>query len=236
MSSAVIASIAFLVFGASASAQAQQSGMSFFITSVGLGKGGDLDGLEGADRHCQSLAQAAGAGNKTWRAYLSTQGPGGVNAKDRIGNGPWFNARGVQIAANVADLHSDNNKTGLDEKGMAVKGRGDTPNQHDMLTGTQHGGTAVPGADDVYKPRLDLTDGVWLSDRVLMSDVIRRRLFSPSSSAWRQGRFASGSCRSTSVLDAASPRCIRASSDRDRPAARRATGRPSCGTPRGRTR
>ena len=152
MSSAVIASIAFLVFGVSAPGQAQESGMSFFITSVGLGKGGDLDGLEGADRHCQSLAQAAGAGNKTWRAYLSTQGPGGVNAKDRIGNGPWFNARGVQIAANVADLHSDNNKinkeTGLDEKDMAVKGRGDTPNQHDMLTGTQHDGTAVPGADD----------------------------------------------------------------------------------------
>jgi hypothetical protein len=129
----VIASIAFLAFGASAPVQAQQRATSFFITSVGLGKGADLGGLEGADRHCQSLAQAAGAGSKTWRAYLSTQGPGGVNAKDRIGNGPWFNAKGVQIAANVADLHSDNNKiskeTGLDEKGIAVKGRGDTPNQ-----------------------------------------------------------------------------------------------------------
>ncbi|MGA7387077.1 MAG: lectin, partial [Pseudolabrys sp.] len=105
--------------------------MSFFITSVGLGKGGDLGGLAGADRQCQSLAQAAGAGSKTWHAYLSTQGPGGVNAKDRIGNGPWSNAKGVQIAANVADLHSSNNKinkeTGLDETGMAVKGRSDTP-------------------------------------------------------------------------------------------------------------
>src|SRR5215510_4246681 len=89
---------------------AQQASTSFFVTSVGLGKGGDLGGLEGADRHCQSLAQAIGAGSKTWRAYLSTQGSGGVNAKDRIGNGPWFNAKGVQVAANLADLHSDKNK------------------------------------------------------------------------------------------------------------------------------
>jgi hypothetical protein len=152
VSLAVIASTAFFSFGTSAPLRAQQSPMSFFITSVGLGKGGDLGGLEGADRHCQSLAQAVGSGSKTWRAYLSKQGPGGVNAKDRIGNGPWFNAKGVQIAANVADLHSDNNKiskeTGFDEKGMAVKGRGDTPNQHDMLTGTQHDGTAVSGPDD----------------------------------------------------------------------------------------
>jgi hypothetical protein len=148
----VIASITFLVLGVSAPIRAQQNAMSFFVTSVGLGKGGDLGGLEGADRHCQSLAQAAGADSKTWRAYLSTQGSGGVNAKDRIGNGPWFNAKGVQIAANVAGLHSDNNKiskdTALDEKGMTVKGRVDTPNHHDMLTGTQHDGTAVPGPDD----------------------------------------------------------------------------------------
>ena len=148
----VIASIAFLAFGASAPVQAQQRATSFFITSVGLGKGADLGGLEGADRHCQSLAQAAGAGSKTWRAYLSTQGPGGVNAKDRIGNGPWFNAKGVQIAANVADLHSDNNKiskeTGLDEKGIAVKGRGDTPNQHDILTGSLMDGTLSPDTTD----------------------------------------------------------------------------------------
>jgi hypothetical protein len=148
----VIASTTFLALSASAPVLAQQSTMSFFVTSVGLGKGGDLGGLEGADRHCQSLAQAAGAGGKTWRAYLSTQGPGGVNAKDRIGNGPWVNAKGAQIAANVADLHSDNNKvskeTALDEMRMTVKGRGDTPNQHDILTGTQRDGTAVPGAED----------------------------------------------------------------------------------------
>jgi len=148
---ALAAASAFGLFTGSP-ALAQQASMSFFVTSAGLGKGGDLGGLEGADRHCQSLAQAAGAGGKTWHAYLSTQGPGGVNAKDRIGNGPWFNAKGVQIAANLIELHSDTNKinkeTALDEKGMTVKGRGDTPNQHDMLTGTQHDGMAVPGPDD----------------------------------------------------------------------------------------
>jgi hypothetical protein len=150
MTALAAASVSCLFAGAPSFAQ--QASMSFFVTSVGLGKGGDLGGLAGADRHCQSLAQAAGAGAKTWRAYLSTQGSGGVNAKDRIGNGPWFNAKGVQIAATLADLHGDNNKinkdTALDEKGMAVKGRGDTPNQHDMLTGTQRDGTAVPGTDD----------------------------------------------------------------------------------------
>jgi hypothetical protein len=137
---------------AEGSAYAQQAPMNFFVTSVGLGKGGDLGGLAGADRHCQSLAQAVGAGSKTWRAYLSTQGSGGVSAKDRIGNGPWFNAKGVQVAANLADLHSDKNKinkeTALNEKGMVVNGRGDTPNQHDMLTGTQQDGTAVSGGED----------------------------------------------------------------------------------------
>lgn len=152
VSSAAVACLALSVFGASAPSQAQQSQMSFFVTSVGIGKGGDLGGLAGADRQCQSLAQAAGAGNKTWHAYLSTQGAGGVNARDRIGSGPWVNAKGVQIAANVADLHSDNNKiskeTGLDENGNIVKGRSDTPNHHDMLTGTQHDGTVVAGADD----------------------------------------------------------------------------------------
>jgi hypothetical protein len=145
------ASVLLFAICVSAPIQAQPNNMSFFITSVGVGNGGDLGGLEGADRHCQSLAQAAGAGGKTWHAYLSTQGQGGVNAKDRIGSGPWFNAKGVQIAASIADLHSNNRiskETGLDERGMAVKGRGDTPNQHDMLTGTQQDGTAVPGPDD----------------------------------------------------------------------------------------
>jgi hypothetical protein len=142
------------------SALAQQAPMSFFVTSVGLGKGGDLGGLSGADNYCQSLAQGAGAGGKTWHAYLSTQGSGGVNAKDRIGSGPWVNAKGVQIAASVAELHSDKNKinkeTALDEKGVMIKGRGDTPNQHDILTGSQQDGTAVAGPDDA-------TCGNWTS-------------------------------------------------------------------------
>ncbi|MCC6780953.1 MAG: lectin [Hyphomicrobiales bacterium] len=131
---------------------AQQAPMTFFITSVGSGKGADLGGIAGADAHCQRLAQAAGAGNRTWRAYLSNFAPPGVtpiNARDRIGNGPWHNAKGVQIAANVDDLHSDNNKvnkeTALNEKGEVVKGRGDTPNQHDIMTGSQMDGRAFPG-------------------------------------------------------------------------------------------
>jgi hypothetical protein len=131
---------------------AQQNNMSFFVTSAGLGKGGDLGGLAGADAKCQSLAQAAGAGNKTWHAYLSTQGAGGVNAKDRIGKGPWTNAKGVVIASNLEELHSLTHKinktTALTEKGEIVNGRGDTPNEHDMLTGTQQNGTAVSGTDD----------------------------------------------------------------------------------------
>jgi hypothetical protein len=118
---------------------------------VGLGKGGDLGGLAGADAHCQRLAQSANAGGKTWHAYLSTQGAGGVNARDRIGRGPWYNAKGIEIARDISDLHSDRNKinkdTALDEHGRTVKGRIDTPNHHDMLTGTQRDGTAVAGND-----------------------------------------------------------------------------------------
>jgi hypothetical protein len=130
--------------------------MSFFVTSRGLGDGANLGGLAGADQHCQSLAQAAGASNRTWRVYLSTQASGStaaVNARDRIGAGPWRNAKGVQIAANVEDLHSANNKinkeTALDENGQVVKGRGDTPNMHDMLTGSQQDGTAFAGDGDM---------------------------------------------------------------------------------------
>jgi len=133
-------------------ALAQQSDMTFFVTSVGLGKGGDLGGLAGADAHCQSLAQAAGGGSKTWRAYLSTQGAGGVNAKDRIGQGPWKNAKGIVIASNIGELHTltykINKTTALTEKGEVVSGRGDIPNQHDILTGSQQDGTAIAGTDD----------------------------------------------------------------------------------------
>lgn len=123
-------------------AQAQDTSMSFFITSAGSGKGADLGGLEGADAHCAQLAEAAGVTGKTWRAYLSTDQ---VNARDRIGSGPWFNAKGVKVADDVASLHSDangiNKETGLTEKGEVVKGRGDQPNEHDILTGTKADGT-----------------------------------------------------------------------------------------------
>ena len=135
-----------------AQAQQAQSAMTFFVTSAGLGKGADLGGLEGADRHCQALAQAAGAGAKTWHAYLSTQGANAVNAKDRIGKGPWVNAKGVTVAKDVADLHSAGNnlskQTSLSEKGDVINGRGDTPNRHDALTGTQADGTAFAAGDD----------------------------------------------------------------------------------------
>jgi hypothetical protein len=135
----------------SGTAFAQAADMTFFVSSTGSGKGADLGGLAGADKLCQTLAAAAGAGSKTWHAYLSTQGAGAVNAKDRIGSGPWQNAKGVVVAKSVADLHGDNNlnkQTALTEKGEMVKGRGDTPNQHDILTGTQPDGTAFATSDD----------------------------------------------------------------------------------------
>ena len=135
-------------------AGAQTANMSFFVTSVGIGNGGNLGGLAGADNHCQTLAQAAGAGAKTWHAYLSTQAADGkpaVNARDRIGKGPWQNAKGVVIAKDVATLHGTNNinkETALTEKGEVVNGYGDKPNRHDMLTGSQPDGTAFSGTDD----------------------------------------------------------------------------------------
>lgn len=126
---------------------AEDSPMSFFITSVGSGKGGDLGGLEGADSHCTTLAEAAGIKGKIWKAYLSTQEDGkrGVSARDRIGDGPWHNAKGVEIAADLDQLHIMPNilkTTALDEKGELVNGRGDKPNRHDILTGTMEDGTA----------------------------------------------------------------------------------------------
>lgn len=136
-------------------AGAQDAGkMSFFITSAGPGKGAELGGLEGADRHCGALATKAGS-KKEWRAYLSASADGGkapVNARDRIGKGPWFNAKGVEVATSVDDLHSANNKlskeNSLTEKGTVVSGRGDTPNTHDILTGSQADGRAFADAAD----------------------------------------------------------------------------------------
>lgn len=134
--------------------QAQQANTTFFVTSAGSGKGADLGSLAGADQICQRLAQSAGAGNHTWHAYLSTQAADGqpvVNARDRIGRGPWQNAKGVVIAKDVDELHGSNNltkQTALTEKGDVVNGRGDTPNKHDALTGTQPDGRAFPPGDD----------------------------------------------------------------------------------------
>ncbi len=150
---ASIASLAFLAFVASAPVQAQQADMSFFVTSVGPGKGADLGGLAGADRHCQSLAQSVGAGAKTWHAYLSTQGPDAVNARDRIGKGPWRNVKGVVVATSVDDLHSANNKlnkqNNLSERGEVINGIGDKPNRHDILTGSTPDGKAFPPDKDM---------------------------------------------------------------------------------------
>jgi hypothetical protein len=147
--------------------QAPPQPMSFFVTSAGSGKGADLGGLAGADAICQRLATAAGRGDKTWHAYLSTQGPGAVNARDRIGSGPWYSAKGEMVARDLAVLHGDtleqarlgnslNKTTALNEKGEIVNGRGDMPNRHDMLTGSQTDGKA-------YTDAMDHTCGNWSS-------------------------------------------------------------------------
>ncbi|MFZ4538757.1 hypothetical protein [Propionivibrio sp.] len=160
----VVAALAITTAGISSGIFAGQSvpdkKMGFFVTSVGSGKGADLGGLTGADQHCQALAQAVGAGKRTWHAYLSTSATGptpAVNARDRIGHGPWYNAKGVLIARNVDELHKANNltkQTALTEKGEVVNGRGDKPNMHDMLTGSDAQGRAFPGD-------LDTTCGNW---------------------------------------------------------------------------
>jgi hypothetical protein len=154
--------------------------MRFFVTSVGSGKGGDLGGLAGADAHCQSLAAAVGAGARTWHAYLSTQATGGVpavNARDRIGNGPWYNAKATLIARDLDELHGANmlkKQTALTEKGAVVNGRGDTPNMHDMLTGSQPDGKAFPaGKDMTCKNWTSSTEGAAMlghSDRTGLTD------------------------------------------------------------------
>jgi len=143
-----------VAFGHTGSGLAQQAAMTFFVTSVGSGNGANLGGLSGADQHCQQLAQAVGAGGHTWHAYLSTQAAEGqpaANARDRIGNGPWTNAKGITVAKDVADLHGANNltkQTALSEKGDVINGRGDTPNRHDALTGSQPDGTAFAAGED----------------------------------------------------------------------------------------
>ncbi|HZH52970.1 MAG TPA: hypothetical protein VEZ16_13945 [Microvirga sp.] len=196
------ASIGALSLTPVAGARAQDAGaanMTFFVTSVGSGNGADLGGLEGADRHCQTLAQAAGAGGKTWRAYLSTQAIGGaqaINAKDRIGRGPWQNAKGQVVAKDVADLHGPNNnltkQTALTEKGEPVKGRGDSPNQHDILTGSQPDGTAFAGSEDRTcgnwtKSGADGAAMVGHHDRMGLDD-------SPPAKSWNSSHPTRGGC------------------------------------------
>jgi len=150
----ILLTSAVLSLGLYGSAHAQQPNMTFFVTSSGSGRGADLGGLEGADQHCQQLAQAVGAGEHVWRAYLSTQAASGqpaVNARDRIGRGPWQNSKGAIIAKDVDELHGTNNltkQTALTENGDMVNGRGDTPNKHDALTGSQPGGRAFPPGED----------------------------------------------------------------------------------------
>ena len=170
-----------LLFLAALPVQAQQANMTFFITSTPIGNGGNLGGLAGADNQCQTLAQAAGAGApKVWRAYLSTQGADGkpaVNARDRIGKGPWTNAKGDVVAKDVADLHGPNaltKQSALNEKGEVINGRGDQPNRHDILTGSQPDGTAfAAGEDKTCKNWTSSTQGsavVGHSDRIGLRD------------------------------------------------------------------
>jgi hypothetical protein len=151
-SAVVVAACAGLQYAPVAgSSGAAANPMSFFVTSANPGRGADFGGLAGADAHCQALASSVGAGGKTWRAYVSTTGPGAVNARDRIGRGPWFNARGELIASNVDELHANNRitkQTALTEKGDTVMGRGDSTTLHDMLTGSTPEGRAVAGNED----------------------------------------------------------------------------------------
>lgn len=196
----LIAAIGLFALAPMNAAQAQSTQeTTFFVTSVGSGRGADLGGLEGADRHCQTLAEAAGIRGKMWRAYLSTQATGGgtaVNAKDRIGRGPWQNAKGVVIAKDVADLHGANNnltkQTALTEKGEMVKGRGDQPNQHDILTGSQPDGTAFAGNQDMTCGNWTKsgTDGAAMTghhDRMGLDD-------SPPAKSWNSSHASRGGC------------------------------------------
>jgi len=156
--------------GVGAQSALQPAKMSFFITSVGSGKGADFGGLAGADAHCASLAKAAGSPKTSWKAYLSTGGAGAVNARDRIGKGPWYNARGVEVAKDLADLHGEapnmSKVNELTEKGGTVKGRGDTPNEHDLLTGSKKDGTLA--TNEQGQP---LTCNNWTSSGAGMAKV-----------------------------------------------------------------
>jgi hypothetical protein len=173
--------------------------MTFFVTSVGIGNGGNLGGLAGADAHCMKLATAVGAGNRTWRAYLSTQAKNGqpaINARDRIGQGPWYNARGQQIAQGQADLHGDTlelarlgsnlfKQSALNEKGQVVNGAGDTPNTHDMLTGSQPDGRA-------YTDSQDHTCNNWTSSGTGSAQVGHSDRIGAGNTSWNSAHASKG--------------------------------------------
>jgi hypothetical protein len=196
--------LALMTLGGASGAVAQDSGMSFFVASAGSGKGADLGGLEGADKLCQTLAEKAGAGSKSWRAYLSTQeadGVAAVNARDRIGSGPWQNAKGVVVAKDVADLHSASNnltkETALNESGGMVNGRGDTPNVHDVLTGSQPDGTAFAAGEDK-------TCGNWTmsgeSGAAMVGHHDRMGLDeSDAAKSWNASHLSRGGCSQTAL-------------------------------------
>ncbi len=175
-------------------AQDQNTSMSFFVTSEGPGNGANLGGLDGADRYCQKLAAAVGAGSRTWRAYLSASAADGkpaVNARDRIGKGPWYNAKGVKIA----DLHSDNNnlkkETALDEKGNPVNARGDKPNKHDILTGSQPDGTAYPADANMTCQNWTVGNAGNLAGKAQVGHHDRQGL-SPGVSSWNSAHASRG--------------------------------------------
>ncbi len=197
-----IVSCAALALVSCAGMQSGTNTMSFFVTSVGSGNGADFGGLAGADRHCQSLAQAAGAGGRTWHAYLSTQGKDNVptvNARDRIGKGPWYNAKGELIARDVDHLHSAGNnvtkQTALNEKGQIVAGRGDQPaNRHDILTGSRADGTAFAAADP------DMTCDNWTRNGTEGAAVVGHHdrqgpSNDPWATSWNSSHQSRGGCR-----------------------------------------
>lgn len=175
-----------------AQTQAPSEPMTFFLTSSGSGNGGDLGGLAGADGICQDLAESVGQGNMTWRAYLSTQGSNSVNARDRIGSGPWFNANGNRIATDVAQLHSTMNRisafTAVDERGRTIPGSGYAPNRHDILTGSQADGTAYPAGED-------MTCNNWTSS----SDDNKARVGHHDYAAWNSAHDSRG-CSQTALI------------------------------------
>lgn len=181
-----------LIVAGIALAQQPTGPMSFFLTSAGSGKGGDLGGLKGADAICQNLAESAGSEGLSWRAYLSTQGENAVNARDRIGKGPWFNANGNRIAADVDELHSVMNRisayTAVDERGRAIPGSGMAPNRHDILTGSKIDGTA-------YAESEDMTCGNWTDS----SDNGKARLGHHDYAAWNSAHNSRGCSQSALI-------------------------------------